>query len=271
MILKGIKWFVYSNLWISFNVVAFYLYCSDVLNLKVVPVYAVLIFLGTLFAYNFQRLLKDKGDFEKAVKSERHQWIHSHQNLITFLSVFSGLISFSLGIYILPLNLLLLSAPFIVVVLFYARSDRRLKSLRNLPVAKIFLISIVWVFAVIGLPVLGARWPLMMVDWVVLILAFAYVFVLCIPFDIRDVRVDKETVKTIPSLMGVEKTKVYTVILIIGMITLANYFEMYSMCISLGVIACSVGLSNEKRRELFFTGWLDGQFLLLFMLHQIWW
>lgn len=263
---KGIKWLVYSNVWVSANVVALYTFITMVTTIPFSSPYALLVFFSTLFAYNFQRLLKTSGSASNPKFSDRHDWIEDKQLLIMVLSVI-GFVGMSvLALYELPFELLLSSIPALIIVVFYTRRNDELKALRNLPFLKIFLISIVWLFVVLIIPVLLNMGKLSDVPKDLFMITFLYVFLLCIPFDIRDVAVDRGRLKTIPIVLGIRGSKVLGVILML-IIALMSYFGGYSgmILVSISVIP-SIIFSNESRRELFYSGWIEGQFVILLLL-----
>jgi hypothetical protein len=94
-----------------------------------------------------------------------------------------------------------------------------------------------------------------------------FTFALCIPFDIRDLKSDKGNVLTIPSALGVFRSKLLAGFLIVIVMAFAMYLKNWSF-----VSTCLVGLvfiakTEEKNADLFFTAGIDGLFLLLPIFH----
>lgn len=264
--MNGIKWFVYSNFWVALNVVAFYAYCTFILKISYDFFYGFLVFFATLFAYNFQRFLKISGQKNESQLSERHIWIANNQRQILILSMIGllGMIIFA-GL-VLPLKLMLFSLPALLIVLFYARKNKNVKGVRNIPFLKIFIISLVWVFVVFIIPTQIEGWGFSMIPVDLLLIVYFFTFLLCIPFDIRDINHDKNHLKTLPVILGVNGSKMLAIVvmLIISIYTLN--VDLWSMTITGIIVIITLILTDEKRSELFFTGWIDGMFSVLMLL-----
>ncbi|MEL6976126.1 MAG: hypothetical protein AAGL29_12120 [Bacteroidota bacterium] len=100
------------------------------------------------------------------------------------------------GVVVLGLLTLLYAIPFL----------GRFKNLRNVGGFKIFIVSLIWSGFTVMLPVLQANLPL---NWDVSVIAiqrFVLVFVLILPFDVRDMEKDAPSLQTIPQRLGVQKT-----------------------------------------------------------------
>lgn len=266
---KGIKGFVYSNIWVAINVVSLYLFVALHLDLPVDFRYAGLLFWATLFAYNFQRLLKNVNSASYLIRSERHLWIEENQTLIQFLAGVGALCTLLFSIWILPPVLILLSVPALVIVMFYTRRNENMTALRNIPLLKIFLISIVWVFVVLIIPLLLLEKPINSGDLQFGILLFLFVAVLCIPFDIRDRKVDVGKLKTIPVVLGEKRSKYLAAFVMLGTALWAFFNEIFAFPLVSFFVIPSLIYTNEERSELFFAGWIEGQFLLLLLLELV--
>lgn len=264
--MKGIKWLVYSNLWVSINVVALYVFSMLIIEDQIDLYYSGLIFFATLFAYNFQRYLKITGEKVDSYKSERHQWIGEHQLLIQVLSV-AGFLGMSiLSLVLLPIEMLLLSLPALIIVLFYTRGSKDLKAIRNIPLLKIFVISLVWLFVTLIIPSQIKGWNIRLIPVDLSVIIYLFVFIMCIPFDIRDVSHDRNRIKTIPVVVGVNGSKIIAISLMVTIMVYSVTVELWSMVITGVAAVVSLILSNENRSELFFAGWVEGLFAVLMLL-----
>ncbi len=264
--MNGIKWFVYSNLWVSINAVAFYLFTINVLDIEVNYEYALLLFFATLFAYNFQRFLKITGEVSLKKNSERHVWIDRNQLTIQALSVL-GLVGMTVfSIRILPFELMLASLPALLVVMFYTRKNEKLRAIRKLPFLKIFVISLVWTFTAAVVPLLLIEWNWNSSSLIFLVLLFLFVMILCIPFDIRDRELDKEQLKTLPVVLGVKGSKILSISLMMIIAIASLFLQVWSLSLVALSVIPSLMATNEQRSELFFTGWIEAQFLVLLLL-----
>ncbi|CAG5078670.1 UbiA family prenyltransferase [Parvicella tangerina] len=265
-LLSGIKWVVYSNIWVAINVVAFYYFVILQVDLSFDWQYAGLLFLSTLFAYNYQRLIKNESVGSNSIHSERHSWISTHQRLISFLTIFGGLGTAVISLWILPLKLIVFAIPALAIVMFYARRGDNSSALRNIPFLKIFLISSVWVFTVLVLPFMIKERNFHSSILPLASLMFLFVFVMCIPFDIRDRKGDLGKLKTLPVVLGEKKSKWFAIFIMLLVSIGAVEFEYYAFCLASLVVVPSLLVTTEERPELFFTGWIEGQFLILMLL-----
>ncbi len=155
------------------------------------------------------------------------------------------------------------------------------KRLRDLNQLKIYLIAVVWAWITVILPILDMG--KLGIDNGTTLLLFLermlFVFAITLPFDIRDLKVDGHTgVETIPSQIGIEKTKklasiVLFVVLILAAINLLldNYTTpiFIAMAVSCASTNWLIKNCDTRRDDYYFTGLIDGtmifQFLLIFV------
>ncbi len=151
------------------------------------------------------------------------------------------------------------------------------KRLRDVATLKIFLLSGCWSWLTVILPASAAGMGWSAVAFVMAIGRAAFIFALCIGFDIRDQQRDKEAgVNTLPVKFG-ERTAIafafmallLSVFISILFTSASIYLESaaYSMAIS-GVMALVlVAGSGQKNRNLFyFLFGVDGMMILQFLL-----
>ncbi|WP_317041677.1 hypothetical protein [Winogradskyella sp. J14-2] len=119
-------------------------------------------------------------------------------NSLVFLSVF-GLITFLYAIPLLPMR--------------YFRDHQ--KNLRQISGLKVYVIALVWVFTTVFLPFLEYS-DFIDADVVITgVQRFAFVIVLMLPFEIRDLAYDSVKLATIPQRIGVKNTKMMGVLLLL--------------------------------------------------------
>ncbi|TRO65722.1 hypothetical protein [Christiangramia sabulilitoris] len=89
------------------------------------------------------------------------------------------------------------------------------KNLRSLPGIKIFIIALVWAGSTVFLPLINVE-KFLGIDLIVdFIQRLILVIVLTLPFEIRDLNYDDESLGTIPQRIGVSQTKVFGSILLL--------------------------------------------------------
>lgn len=139
------------------------------------------------------------------------------------------------------------------------------KNLRDIPGIKIYIIAFVWVLISVLLPYLidknqdyGQMSQLFIAE-------FCFMIAITIPFDIRDVKLDDSSKKTIPQIIGIKKSVWISVLLLIAsQILWQQLLPSFNLGIWLtALISVAVlYLVNTNRNELYFSGIIDGLLLL---------
>jgi 4-hydroxybenzoate polyprenyltransferase len=150
------------------------------------------------------------------------------------------------------------------------------KRLRDFDHIKIFLIAIVWSWVTVFLPALEIGAATTLAVWLMILERALFIFAITLPFDIRDLKVDSHSeVRTIPAVIGIEKTKLLgTVSLTLAFsLALINWFSAgYNVNILLGVSISFLSTwffirqSDKIKHDYFFTGLIDGTMILQFLL-----
>jgi 4-hydroxybenzoate polyprenyltransferase len=265
--LKFIKAIVYSNFWIALGASCFtastYLMCDLSINYG----YLLLVFFATLFAYNYQRLVRINLLFPPL--SERQQWIKQHQKILRLTT----LIAFAACVYLLLTTfrfseIWILLPAFALVILYATFLITSQKGLRDLPFIKLFIISAVWVYITVVFPILKTQ-PEEFSLWIILE-KLCFIMALAIPFDIRDVQYDKHT-KTLPTLIGITSAKMIALSLLLTSYALQWMFVNTINPIALAAFYAFTALlilnANIHRKELFFSGLLDGVLVVYLLIY----
>jgi 4-hydroxybenzoate polyprenyltransferase len=95
--------------------------------------------------------------------------------------------------------------------------------IRKIPLLKVFYVGIVWALMNCWLTLPEFNIPIFLIS-------FLFITALVLPFDIRDMKVDK--VKTFPSLIGVQNTKYSAYILIFLSIIIASQYLTFNYAVS---------------------------------------
>lgn len=226
----------------------------------------VFVFFATLFTYNFQRIVLIK----KGVTHKRKEWLLNNRIFIYSLIVLSAFVSF---FYFLQFNyttktLLLITGSISILYPF---------GIRKLPFLKILIISSIW--TVVSMGILISENNLMINSNTILHLSsrFLFVFAITIPFDIRDIKYDKNNLKTIPTLAGESPSKFIAVfaLLTLGLISIFQYlFYSLDVNILIAIISCCclssiiIIKSDENKEDFYFSFWVESLsiFFYLFLL-----
>ena len=118
---------------------------------------------------------------------------------IAYVGILSfGIITFFYAMPLLPRNFL-----------------PRQQNLRNIGGIKVYLIAFVWSGVTVILPVMNNYFVIDTYVILTFIQRFIFVIVLMIPFEIRDLRYDSQSLKTIPQKIGLRNTKMMGVMLLL--------------------------------------------------------
>lgn len=229
--------------------------------------YAVFVFFSTLFTYNLQRYIKS---FHYSSASTLHmQWVLRNRKhllyllILAFVGIGVSFLAIYNGITIKSWGILMLSG---IISFFYIQKVKK-TNLRSIPFIKIHLIALIWMIAVCVFPAINEG--LSFSEYYhYAILTYAYIIGITIPFDIRDLKYDDRSFRTIPQLVGVKNAKSIS----IGLLFTFFYFTiqlspglLYHNLFYLGFILTIllVVFVNQTRNDLYYSGWLESSIILV--------
>lgn len=189
---------VYANFWVAGAVYAL-TKITEVLIDAHKPSLAVLNAAGTLVVYGFARYFE--GPSEADTSSKITAWRQRMPN-ITKLSIIGGSVFSiielvriaSMGLF---LHYLIAGAVAMLYPLPWIMKNKG-GGLRSVPGLKLFVISFVWAFTTAFLPAIWNGHK----GWWWLLERFLWTAALTIPFDVRDVKIDAQRIKTLPHIIG---------------------------------------------------------------------
>jgi hypothetical protein len=194
-------------------------------------------------------------------------------NWLKWIQIFSLISFFGLCYYAFNLlyKTLLYIAGFGIITFLYAIPflPKRLfidnkQNLRGISGLKIYVIALVWVGVTVFIPLINNDFQ---IDFDVIITAlqrFMFVIVLMFPFEIRDMQFDQLKLSTIPQKIGLKKTKVIGVILLVGFFLLEFFKKNINSerIIILIIITCITLLflvfSQEYYKKYYTSFWVEG-------------
>ncbi|WP_179345399.1 UbiA prenyltransferase family protein [Winogradskyella ursingii] len=138
------------------------------------------------------------------------------------------------------------------------------QNLRQISGIKVYVIAAVWTFSSVGLPLINNEYRFDNDVIITCIQRFCLVLVLMLPFEIRDLNYDSLKLATIPQKIGVKKTKIIGVLLLI-VFFLLEYFKnelnwksiVSTLIITLVTLLFLIG-SNKKQSEYYSAFWVEG-------------
>jgi 4-hydroxybenzoate polyprenyltransferase len=277
---KFINFLLYSNIYIAFCAVAMTaqtLYVFDI-NIKTSPALLGLVFFSTLVIYALHRLVS-LSKVDKSLEVERFNVIGTYKQHIQVyagLGIVGGAVCFfflnrpTQYALVIPA---LLSLGYVIPFM----GNKKLR-LRDVHFIKIFLIAIVWAYVTVLLPFLEHDLTIGLRELAILLERVLFIFVITLPFDLRDWEIDKKNhVRTIPATIGVKNTlRLAFFVLLIWMFLLA---QIYTIPIALGLLISGVSTgvfvyySPRQKHDYYFTALMDGTMILqygLVLLCDLW-
>jgi len=268
-IASAIRFLVFTNIYIATCVLCFTVKTSLMLfgNTGNMHVNA-LAFFATMFLYGFHRVYRRFRLFEDEHKEERHHWVDNRKKMyyviiaLAFIGAISQLFYMPFRVFVLmvPVGFIALgySVPFIKTAKGYIR-------LRDISWLKALWIGIAYAWLTTFLPVAFSN-PISYLKQPGVLFIFAenllFMFVLAVPFDIRDIAYDKRNnVNTVPVLIGV-KGAINLCLVLLGCFIAVAYAHYtcgglskpmaVALLLSAVEIACFVPMSKPERPNLFF-------------------
>jgi len=275
-----LDFYLYSNLHVALCGIALASISQIVLGLHLRVELFIFIFCGTFFLYNLQRLPSAFPRQKIAPKFSRHKWNLDHRY---FLAIATGIAALGAGWSFFQLYHRSQLIALLPAVLSFAYAfpviptKTKWKRLREIPSAKIFIITLVWGMIGVLLPATasdptGIHWATIPV-FVWFVSFCAMIFSLTITFDIRDYFYDGKKLKTIPALVGIKKAigiSLFALLVFMSGVfflfhnfSLGTIFQMVAIFFWCMIAGTFIVKSNPSRNEYYFSFFMDGLLILL--------
>ena len=219
------------------------------------------VFFATITGYNFVKYF--------GVAKFHHR---SLAGWLKVIQLFSLIAFMAMSYYAFQLEmktLLLLSVLGLVTFLYamplipmrYFRDSQ--KNLREIGGLKVYVIALVWTFTTVILPLIDNGISLNTDIVITCVQRFVFVIVLMLPFEIRDLNYDSLKLSTIPQKIGIKKTKIIGVLLLMLFFVL-EYFKddltsdsVLSVLIILFITLLFVMFSNKNQSKYYSAFWVE--------------
>lgn len=274
VLIELIKGVVFSNLYVVFVVGALVWQTNLLVGTDLESDYLYFVMSATLFLYPFHRLI---GAVKMAPnkRTERIQWAYDHQIAMVPLILCGAILSIYY-FFQLESHIRWWIAPLAIISLAYslplpikALSIRRL---RDVPHVKIYAIAITVTMVTVIIPLVNAdisstEFALLIISRLILVIA------LTIPFDIRDVDLDRPfAIQTLALTLGVEKARDLAVLLMsvftFTHFSLYFFFNTFSIYVFLALLISDIYAGywlkkvKPNQPELFYVGAIEGVFIV---------
>lgn len=138
------------------------------------------------------------------------------------------------------------------------------QNLRNISGLKVYIIAFSWMGVTVFLPILNNNYAIDIDVILVALQRFLFVLVLMLPFEIRDLKYDSLELGTIPQKIGIKKTKILGILMLVLMLVL-EFFKVQigvSQIIVLLIIITATFLFlvfSKKEQGIYYSSfWVEG-------------
>lgn len=252
MMKKWLVFIIHSHLFLSIST---FVFSRGILNPNSFSInFSWALSFAVYAVYNLNRLNKLR---KNQLSEEMRFWYDKNAVILRFSAFFCLVISVFLFVYLFrqnPFSLILLAISGLITA-FYIFTIKQ-ANIRQIPGTKAIWIAIVWTSISVILPKMTLG-TFLWTDLHYFILFLA----LTIPGDLRDLKIDKPEIKTIPQLIGKQKATMLFFVSISMFLLLNCYFEHRNLLAISPVFLCSLILFQKRipfRYEL-----MDGMLLVL--------
>ncbi len=220
------------------------------------------VFYASITGYNFVKYFGVAKFHHRSLAS----WLKSIQifSLIAFLALCYYAFKLEINTLVLIAILALVTFLYAIPLLPHKYFIDEQKNLRQISGLKVYVIALVWSFTTVVLPLVNNEFSL---DFDVIIIGlqrFIFVIVLMFPFEIRDLNYDSLKLGTIPQKIGIKKTKIIGVLLLMVFMML-EFFKnelssnaVISTLIIVFITLLFVIFSNKNQSKYYSAFWVEG-------------
>jgi len=246
----------------------------DRFDLEIDIYYLIFILSSTIFTYSIHRII-GMSKVRKFENQGRFAVISEYRSHIIFYAIIGGLASVYTYFNFNLERMTLLIFAGLISILYTLPIFGKSMRLRDFSFIKIFLIAVVWAIVTESIPLYEAGYEYSKI--LLLFIERACFFIaITIPFDIRDMAVDKtNSVKTIPTAIGKSNATYLAISLLAVCLAIEFYlfgFRTYgslAALVSYIITAGLVILVRDKKDDYYFSGLMDGTIMLPWMVLQI--
>jgi len=216
---------------------------------------ALFVFFGTIVGYNFVK-------YDALVRVKRKP-VGNQLKIIAVLSFVSAIL---VGYYFFHLKLITQIVSFgifAITALYTLPFFPNRRNARNWAGVKIYIVALCWVGATLVLPLINAEIPTTTDFFIKCVQRFVLVFVLILVFEIIDLTNDDPHLKTVPQTIGVKKTKILGLLLLIPFwflevfISTFNYRDLFINLVMVAMLMLFILFANPNRPKYYTSFWVE--------------
>ena len=249
------NFYINSSIHVGFSCYALVRMTQHMFHISCDEPIANFVFFGTIVGYNFVKY--DALARAKKLKMRKE---------LKIIAVFSFFALLLVGFYFFQLQRItqIVAIAFLSITLLYTLPFfPNKKNARNWAGVKIYIVALCWVGVTLALPILNAGISITLDFYLKCIQRFILIFVLVLVFEIIDLANDDPHLQTVPQQIGVKRTKMLGLLLLIPFYFLEflkSNFDKNQLIVNLIlVIMISFFLlfANEKRSKYYTSFWVE--------------
>lgn len=260
-----LNFYLKSSIHVALSVYALVRMTYFMFNIPADHPMALFAFFGTIVGYNFVKY--------DALARSKKRLMRKELKLIVFLSLFSGFVTFFYFLKLATVTQLVALFFLILTLLYTLPFFPNKKNARNWAGVKIYIVSFCWVGVTLILPLLNAHFDLNFNFLIKSFQRFLLVFDLILIFEIIDLSHDDPHLKTVPQQIGVPKTKILGLFLLLPFYFLEFLnpnFTSKQLLINLvlaGILSAFLLFSNKNRSKYYTSFWVESVPIFWWLLH----
>jgi len=261
---KALDFYIQSSIHVAFAVYSLVRMTQHMFQIPPDEPMAYFAFFGTIVGYNFVK-------YEALARTGKAQM----RKELKIISVLSFLSLLAVGFYFFQLQRItkIVSVAFLILTLLYTLPFfPNRKNARNWAGLKIYIVALCWVGVTVVLPVLNAEITITSDFYLKCIQRFILIFVLILIFEIIDLANDDPHLQTVPQQIGVKRTKILGMLLLIPFYFLEflkTDFDQKQLIVNLilvSIISLFLLFANEKRSKYYTSFWVESVPILWWLL-----
>lgn len=257
-----LEWYVYGSFHMALCTTAYALFFYKIFGLPADWVYLGLVSLGTHIIYSLHKVLAKERI--PHIGQTRFRVILGHQSHIIVYIFFSAIVGLVLSFYLSKLEVILLIFPSVLSLLYVAPVFGKRKRLRDFAYVKIFLISLCFALICTFNPLVSSSIPISQ-SLTLSLSSFLFILGITLPFDIRDVQLDKnDRLDTIITLFGEKNSKflaitslaIAFILFLLGGPIEMKYFIAFTFTCFTGIVMS--WFSHQSTNDYYYSLFMDG-------------
>ena len=216
---------------------------------------ALFVFFGTIAGYNFVK-------YDALVRVKKKS-MSSQLKIIALLSLVSLILAGYCFFQLERITQIVSFGIFAITALYTLPFFPNRKNARNWAGVKIYIVAICWVGATLVLPLINAAIPFTTDFFIKCLQRFILVFVLILVFEILDLANDDPHLQTVPQTIGVKRTKILGLSLLIPfcllelLISTFNYKDLFINIIMIIMLSLFIVFANPNRSKYYTSFWVE--------------